>query len=327
MSPTSGPDPERDTPRLRAAAPTVSPGRPALRPGTPGADAGRHRDAALPPPHRTLGGWIRHPGVRLAAPYLVMVTLMSAAVVTGGLLPALHRTAASAPLPPDPTPSLSGGLPVPTAGAGTPTAGQLTGGAPGGGAPGTGRPADALRGWAAGLTARVKVPPTALEAYGYAELAVARDRPACHLSWTTLAAIGQVESRHGSHQATLDRNGKALPTIYGAPLDGTKGNARIPDTDRGVIDGDRVWDRAVGPMQFIPGTWRKHGVDADGDGATDPSDIDDAAVSAGQYLCANGRDLGDITQWWQAILSYNNVGRYAQDVYRHANDYGVLSRS
>ena len=59
------------------------------------------------------------------------------------------------------------------------------------------------------------------------------------------------------HQGnSLSAEGLAQPGIYGAPLDGN-GVAKISDTDNGPLDKDTVWDRAVGPMQFIPGTWTK----------------------------------------------------------------------
>jgi membrane-bound lytic murein transglycosylase B len=59
----------------------------------------------------------------------------------------------------------------------------------------------------------------------------------------------------------------------------------------------------------------------------DPSDIDDAALAAANYLCRAGRNLNDIGDWWAAILTYNDVQPYAQDVYRTANEYGSRSRT
>jgi membrane-bound lytic murein transglycosylase B len=102
---------------------------------------------------------------------------------------------------------------------------------------------------------------------------------------------------------------------------------QIRDTDRGVLDGDRTWDRAVGPMQFIPGTWEGQAVDADNDGMSDPSDIDDAALAAANYLCRGGRNLSQVADWWGAILTYNDVQPYAQSVYQAANEYGQKSRT
>nr|WP_091611482.1 lytic transglycosylase domain-containing protein [Micromonospora mirobrigensis] len=191
-----------------------------------------------------------------------------------------------------------------------------------------GRPADALADWARLTGARVGISPVAMQAYGYAELVLAQTHRSCQLSWTTLAAIGYVESRHGqANGATLQPNGRAEPEIIGDPLDGQGGRSLIRDTDRGVIDGDPVHDRALGPMQFIPTTWQQVGADADNDGKVDPHDLDDAALAAGRYLCQGGRNMTIAGDWWGAILSYNDVRRYAQDVYDKANEYGLASRT
>ena len=65
----------------------------------------------------------------------------------------------------------------------------------------------------------------------------------------------------------------------------------IRDTDAGQFDNDTAYDRAVGPMQFIPSTWSVVGVDADGDGQRNPQDIDDAALATAVYLCSGDDDL------------------------------------
>ena len=49
------------------------------------------------------------------------------------------------------------------------------------------------------------------------------------------------------------------------------------------------YDRAVGPMQFIPSTWSVIGVDGDNDGKRNPQDIDDAALATAVYLCSATR--------------------------------------
>ena len=109
--------------------------------------------------------------------------------------------------------------------------------------------------WAAGVSARTAVPAPALRAYGGAELAQHVDTPGCRLSWNTLAGIGRVESDHGGlGRATLGPDGLSRPPIVGIALDGTRGTQEIRDTDGGRLDGDTVFDRAVGPMQFLPTT-------------------------------------------------------------------------
>ena len=107
-------------------------------------------------------------------------------------------------------------------------------------------------------------------------------RPACGIDWSLLAGIGRVESNHGRFRgAVLNSDGTSSPRIMGPPLNGVQ-FAFIRDTDGGPFDGDSTYDRAVGPMQFIPATWRAYGVDADGTGSADPFNINDAALGAAQ---------------------------------------------
>ncbi|MGC4855799.1 lytic murein transglycosylase [Micromonospora sp. DT4] len=331
-----------------AVVPAVPPGR---RRRVPFAHAVR-----LPPPRqaavsaaRATRAWSRRPSGRLTVPGVFLLALVTATAAAGALLvPATIRgsepvavDASAAPtvavppaLPLDPRPT--GPLPsgaVPTGAVPTgalPTGAFPTGGMPTGPAVGPtvgGRPSDALAGWAQQVGAQAGIPPAAMQAYGYAELVLAQTNRSCALSWTTLAAIGQIESGHGSaNGARLGPDGKALPQIIGLPLDGTGGRMRIIDTDHGSLDNDSTYDRAIGPMQFIPTTWQEIGADADRDGVKDPHDLDDAALAAGNYLCKGGRNLSIPGDWWNAILSYNDVRRYAQAVYTTADRYGRASR-
>ena len=140
--------------------------------------------------------------------------------------------------------------------------------------------------------ARANLPVPALAAYQRAATVINASDPGCRVSWEHIAAIGRVESDHGRYGGSrLDRNGIALPGILGIALDGTRGTRTIRDTDAGLYDGDARWDRAVGPMQFIPSTWSVVGVDADGDGTRNPQDIDDAALATAVYLCSGDDDL------------------------------------
>ncbi|MFC6344464.1 lytic transglycosylase domain-containing protein, partial [Nocardioides hankookensis] len=155
------------------------------------------------------------------------------------------------------------------------------------------------------------IPAAALAAYQRAETVINSADPGCHLSWQLIAAIGRVESDHGrTNGNTLDAQGVATPGIYGPPLNGGDGTSRISDTDAGQYDADTTWDRAVGPMQFIPSTWSVVGVDADGDGQRNPQDVDDAALATAVYLCSGGDDLGTTAGQRSAVLRYNHSQSY-----------------
>jgi len=164
---------------------------------------------------------------------------------------------------------------------------------------------------AATLTAPVDVPEILWNAYATA----ARGAPAgCHLPVSLLAALGQVESGSLAGRQ-LDTAHRVVPAVMGPVLNG-HGFAAIRDSDGGRLDGNRRWDRAVGPMQFIPGTWARWGRDGDGDGSTDPQDVEDATAAAAAYLCAGGRDLATAAGLRAAILSYNHSIAYLRLVLR-----------
>jgi peptidoglycan hydrolase CwlO-like protein len=102
------------------------------------------------------------------------------------------------------------------------------------------------------------------------------------LSWTVLAAVGQVESGHGRSPATS-------------------------------------YAGAQGPMQFLPSTFAAYAVDGDGDGATDIQDPADAIFTAAHYLCANGAGRGQASLY-QAIWHYNHADWYVQLVLKLAGE-------
>nr|WP_223885118.1 lytic murein transglycosylase [Nocardia colli] len=192
---------------------------------------------------------------------------------------------------------------------------------------GPGRTAIQLRGWAEEQADRMAIPSVALEAYGYAAAVLARAKPDCGIAWTTIAGIASVESKHGSHGGSrIDADGTVRPPIIGIPLDGAPGVALVKDTDGGVMDGDREFDRAIGPLQFIPETWKRWGVDANGDGVADPQNIDDAALTTARYLCASGGDLTSEHGWQKALLTYNQSNSYLLTVRDRAAAYSVGRR-
>ena len=140
------------------------------------------------------------------------------------------------------------------------------------------------------------IPAVLLDAYRRAAGRV----PSCNLKWQVLAGIGKVESNH-ARGGQVDAHGTALQPIIG------------PE----VADGEH----AVGPMQFLPSTWAKWGVDGNGDGIADPENVYDATASAADYLCADGRNLAVNADLVDAVLSYNHDGAYLGDVLQWITTY------
>ena len=104
------------------------------------------------------------------------------------------------------------------------------------------------------------------------------------LSWTVLAAIGQVESADGQNMG---------PSTAGA----------------------------LGPMQFLPSTWAVWGIDGFGDtGTPDIMNPFDAVPSAARLLCANGATTGG-AGLRQAIFRYNHANWYVDEVLTLAAEY------
>ena len=166
------------------------------------------------------------------------------------------------------------------------------------------------------------IPDAALRAYRAAAQRLSVSDPQCGLDWSVLAGIGRVESHHGRYGgARLGADATARPHIIGIALDGRPGVARIPDSDGGRLDGDTTFDRAVGPMQFIPGTWAGVAADGDRDGQSSPHDLDDAALAAGDYLCAGQGSLAEPAGARRALLRYNNSSSYGTLVLALAAGY------
>ncbi|RNL61395.1 hypothetical protein EFK50_17930 [Nocardioides marmoriginsengisoli] len=166
-----------------------------------------------------------------------------------------------------------------------------------------------------------------MRAYAGAELILKREQPGCHLSWNTLAGIGWIESQHGTlGDRTIGPDGRSSTPIIGPALDGGKFAAIRSTPASAEWHGDDTWEHAVGPLQFISSTWGRWAADGDGDGVADPLDLDDAAVAAGRYLCADAHDLSTGPGWSAAIHSYNHSNEYVLDVLSAANTYAERSR-
>lgn len=174
------------------------------------------------------------------------------------------------------------------------------------------------------------IPPAAMAAYVATADLVAAELPRppsttpCRLSWALLAAIGKVETDHARFGGgNLDATGTVVPPILGVVLDGSlPGTRPVLDTDDGRLDGNTAFDRAVGPMQFIPQTWAAYTRDGNADGRADPQNLFDAATAAGAYLCANaGGDIAAPNVVRQAVLVYNRSQAYVDAVLRWMTTY------
>lgn len=168
------------------------------------------------------------------------------------------------------------------------------------------------------------IPQHVLDAYRQAADTLSRRDAACQLHWSVLAGIGRIESGHARGGALLS-DGRTASPILGPRLDGSlAGTATIHDSTGGQFDGDTVWERAVGPMQFLPSTWLRYGQDGNDDGVRDPHNIYDATLGSAVYLCAGARDLSDASQLNQALFSYNPSLEYVRAVLAWADHYAGL---
>ncbi|ORA74979.1 hypothetical protein BST25_07640 [Mycobacterium heidelbergense] len=164
------------------------------------------------------------------------------------------------------------------------------------------------------------IPSIALAAYRSAEQRMAVAAPGCGISWNLLAGIGRIESGHAGGGA-VDARGTAVVPIYGPVLDGTlPGNEVIIQSS---VGNRPTYARAMGPMQFLPGTWARYAADGKGDGTADPQNLFDSALAAARYLCSGGLNLRDQGQVMSAILRYNNSMAYAENVLGWAAAYAT----
>lgn len=174
--------------------------------------------------------------------------------------------------------------------------------------------------------AGVDLQAVALDAYLLGQQAAAA-KDGCDVRWTTFAAIGHSESRHGTlHNATVNAWGDPSRTLLGPLLDGGEstraadsseqntgnGFAVVRDSDRGQFDGNARWDRAIGPMQFLPSTWMVWSADGNGDGWENPQNMYDAVAGAANLLCGLIEERGYDPHNY--LLGYNGSGSYVRKV-------------
>ncbi len=166
----------------------------------------------------------------------------------------------------------------------------------------------------------LRIPTMALNAYRNAERMMASAHPGCGVSWNLLAGIGRIESMH-SNGGSTDASGSAVRPIYGPALDGTLPGNEVIELSR---SSNRVtYARAMGPMQFLPGTWSRYAADGNGDGKAEVQNVFDSTLAAARYLCSGGLNLRDQAQVMSAILRYNNSVAYARNVLGWAAAYAT----
>ncbi len=179
--------------------------------------------------------------------------------------------------------------------------------------------------WVSEAARSTGIPERTLFAYAGVAIRKSVTEPECHVSWNTLAAIGWIESHHGTiFGGTILPNGFASEPIYGVPLTGGA-VMDIPDFDDGNFDATAEYDRAVGPMQIIPQTWAAWHADGNLDGSEDGQQIDDETLAAAGYLCFSGGDLATAEGWDAAVTAYNQAPKYILDIEAKANEYAAAA--
>ncbi len=151
---------------------------------------------------------------------------------------------------------------------------------------------------------------------------VTEDTPAPEATQATRETI--VEAAPAATPAGTDPaagDGEAVVGETEAEVPVVKRLALISDTDNGELDGDTRYDRAVGPMQFIPQTWRMYETDGTHDDEKEPQNIYDASLASARYLCTATGSMASEEGQQQAYWAYNHDDEYTESVIAAADDY------
>ncbi|WP_033292023.1 C40 family peptidase [Amycolatopsis jejuensis] len=165
--------------------------------------------------------------------------------------------------------------------------------------------------WASRTSQWLDIPLRAMNGYARATVTLSKEQPGCHLSWITLAAIGKVASDHGRAQGDhLGDNG-----TLAKPL----GTLEVRDFYHRVVS----TPDAAGPLQLAPTVWASWQRSASG-GKPEVQNIDDAALTAGRALCANGRDMS--TDWWNGVTTLAPAPLMMHRTLATVNVYGTVGQ-
>lgn len=150
----------------------------------------------------------------------------------------------------------------------------------------------ALERWSEKVSGQTGIPARAVSAYGRAEMWMRSRSPECGITWSTLAAIGALASKHG--------------------------------TD---VRGRSSWQHKVGPLRMRSGIWTQLAARASGDGAApEVWNIGDASLTAARYLCSQPASMREPRGWWDAVLAYRQSVSYAKRVFSTAKRYAAATR-
>ncbi|WP_019816261.1 C40 family peptidase [Saccharomonospora saliphila] len=168
--------------------------------------------------------------------------------------------------------------------------------------------------WVNDVAGWLDIPRRAMHAYAIATVTLADEQPDCHLSWVTLAGVGRTATDHGRvHDGDITEDG-----TVSAPI----GTIEVRDFAGAVVSRPG----AAGPMQLAPAVWERWRA-TPGHGEPDIQDLDDAALTAGRALCADGRDLSDGDQWLDGVSALHDEPLFLHRVLATANVYGTVGQS
>lgn len=166
---------------------------------------------------------------------------------------------------------------------------------------------------------RLRLPIVTVDSYVRAAATMDDQPPECAIDWASIGAVSRVESQHGTYLGrSVLASGDLDRPLLGLLLNGS-GVATVRDTDGGALDGNGEFDRALGPMQFLPRTWRVFEVDGDSDGDTDPQSMYDATATAAAYLCNLGQTKRT-ADFGARLLGYNASSAYVTKVLSSASE-------
>ena len=131
--------------------------------------------------------------------------------------------------------------------------------------------------------------------------------------WTSAPSVPVAPSSYEELQSLWGRAGAA----YGIPWQVLAAINKIETNFGGTMGPSSAG--AVGWMQFMPDTWLRWGLDADGDGIADPWNAEDAVYAAARYLAA----AGGTTDLERGVYAYNHADWYVRDVLDLAAAYGA----